>query len=47
VIVNPTHFAVAIRYHVESMSTPVVVAKGKNYLALRIRQWLSGTWSRS
>jgi flagellar biosynthesis protein FlhB len=38
VIVNPTHFAVAIRYHVEAMSTPVVVAKGKNYLALRIRQ---------
>ena len=38
VIVNPTHFAVAIRYHVESMSAPVVVAKGKNYLALRIRQ---------
>ncbi len=38
VIVNPTHYAVAIRYHVESMSTPVVVAKGKNYLALRIRQ---------
>jgi flagellar biosynthetic protein FlhB len=38
VIVNPTHFAVAIRYHVESMATPVVVAKGKNYLALRIRQ---------
>ena len=38
VIVNPTHFAVAIRYHVESMAAPVVVAKGKNYLALRIRQ---------
>jgi flagellar biosynthetic protein FlhB len=38
VIVNPTHFAVAIRYHAESMSTPVVVAKGKNYLALRIRK---------
>jgi flagellar biosynthetic protein FlhB len=38
VIVNPTHFAVAIRYHVESMATPVVVAKGKNFLALRIRQ---------
>jgi flagellar biosynthetic protein FlhB len=37
VIVNPTHFAVAIRYHSESMATPVVVAKGKNYLALRIR----------
>jgi len=37
VIVNPTHFAVAIRYHHELMSAPVVVAKGKNYLALRIR----------
>jgi flagellar biosynthetic protein FlhB len=38
VIVNPTHFAVAIRYHVDSMAAPKVVAKGKNYLALRIRQ---------
>jgi len=38
VIVNPTHFAVAIRYQLESMAAPVVVAKGKNYLALRIRQ---------
>ncbi len=38
VIVNPTHFAVAIRYKHESMAAPVVVAKGKNYLALRIRQ---------
>jgi len=38
VIVNPTHYAVALRYGYESSSTPVVVAKGKNYLALRIRQ---------
>jgi flagellar biosynthesis protein FlhB len=38
VIVNPTHFAVAIRYQVEAMAAPRVVAKGKNYLALRIRQ---------
>jgi flagellar biosynthetic protein FlhB len=38
VIVNPTHFAVAIRYRYDSTATPVVVAKGKNYLALRIRQ---------
>ena len=38
VVVNPTHFAVAIRYHMESMAAPLVVAKGKNYLALRIRQ---------
>lgn len=38
VIVNPTHYAVALRYTHESMATPVVIAKGKNYLALRIRQ---------
>jgi flagellar biosynthesis protein FlhB len=38
VVVNPTHFAVAIRYQVDSMAAPLVVAKGKNYLALRIRQ---------
>lgn len=38
VIVNPIHFAVAIRYDSDSMACPVVVAKGKNWLALRIRQ---------
>jgi flagellar biosynthetic protein FlhB len=38
VVVNPTHYAVAIRYQVDSMAAPLVVAKGKNYLALRIRQ---------
>jgi flagellar biosynthetic protein FlhB len=38
VVVNPTHFAVAIRYHLETMAAPLVVAKGKNYLALRIKQ---------
>src|SRR5579883_323512 len=38
VIVNPTHFAVAIRYEIETMSSPQVVAKGKNWLALRIRR---------
>jgi flagellar biosynthetic protein FlhB len=38
VVVNPTHFAVAIRYVMDSMSAPLVVAKGKNFLALRIRQ---------
>ncbi len=38
VVVNPTHFAVAIRYRYDSNATPVVVAKGKNYLARRIRQ---------
>lgn len=38
VVVNPTHFAVALRYQMPAMAAPVVVAKGKNYLALRIRQ---------
>jgi len=38
VIVNPTHYSVAIRYEMESMAAPMVLAKGKNYLALRIRQ---------
>jgi flagellar biosynthetic protein FlhB len=38
VVVNPTHFAVAIRYDLEATAAPRVVAKGKNYLALRIRQ---------
>jgi flagellar biosynthetic protein FlhB len=38
VVVNPTHFAVAIRYKMDSQAAPTVVAKGKNYLALRIKQ---------
>lgn len=37
VIVNPTHYAVAIRYQ-PGMAAPRVVAKGKNWLALRIRE---------
>ena len=38
VIVNPTHYAVAIRYSLDSGAAPKVVAKGKNYLAQRIRK---------
>ena len=38
VIVNPTHYSVAIRYRMDTPGAPVVVAKGRNYLALRIRQ---------
>ena len=38
VIVNPTHYAVAIRYSLDSPGAPRVIAKGKNYLAQRIRQ---------
>lgn len=37
VIVNPTHFAVALKYEQGTMAAPKVVAKGRNYLAARIR----------
>jgi len=38
VITNPTHFAVALRYEHGSMRAPVVVAKGADLIALRIRE---------
>ena len=38
VIVNPTHYAVALEYKMETMDAPVVVAKGLDNLALRIRE---------
>ena len=38
VVVNPTHYAVALKYDMNTPGAPRVVAKGKNYLALRIRQ---------
>lgn len=37
VIVNPTHFAVALHYEHKAMAAPRVVAKGKQVLAIRIR----------
>jgi flagellar biosynthetic protein FlhB len=38
VITNPTHFAVALEYKRNGMSAPVVVAKGKDLLAKRIKE---------
>ena len=38
VITNPTHFAVALRYDGARMDAPKVVAKGQDYMALRIRE---------
>jgi flagellar biosynthetic protein FlhB len=38
VLVNPTHFAVAIRYRKEEGKAPKVVAKGKGPVAERIRE---------
>jgi flagellar biosynthetic protein FlhB len=38
VVVNPTHYAVAIRYVQGEMTAPRVVAKGKNALAAKVRK---------
>ena len=38
VITNPTHYAVAIRYDASQYSAPIVVAKGEDYLAMKIRE---------
>ncbi|GAA4700871.1 flagellar biosynthesis protein FlhB [Brevibacillus fulvus] len=38
VITNPTHFAVAIKYDANSMAAPTVIAKGQDYIALKIRE---------
>ena len=37
IITNPTHFAVALQYDRESGSAPVVVAKGADYMAQKIK----------
>jgi len=38
VVTNPTHYAVAIRYAPEEGAAPVVLAKGVDHLALKIRE---------
>lgn len=38
VITNPTHLAVAIKYDAEKAKAPVVLAKGEDYLAQKIRE---------
>jgi len=38
VVVNPTHFAVALRYDEGRMRAPLVVAKGTDLIAARIRE---------
>ena len=38
VITNPTHYAVAIMYDADKYDAPMVVAKGENYLAQRIKE---------
>jgi flagellar biosynthetic protein FlhB len=38
VITNPTHYAVALSYKEQKHKAPVVVAKGKDYLAQKIKE---------
>lgn len=38
VITNPTHFAVALKYEQNKGRAPVVIAKGEDYLAARIKE---------
>ncbi len=38
VITNPTHYAVAIRYDADEADAPIVVAKGADYIAQRIKE---------
>jgi len=38
VVTNPTHYAVALKYDRDKSPAPIVVAKGKDLVALRIRE---------
>jgi len=38
VVTNPTHYAVALRYQVDEAPAPVVIARGVDHLALKIKQ---------
>ena len=42
VVMNPTHYAVALKYDETSMGAPRVVAKGADLMALRIRDSATG-----
>lgn len=42
VVMNPTHYAVALKYDEASMGAPRVVAKGADLLAMRIRDAAKG-----
>jgi len=37
VVTNPTHFAVALQYHRTTMAAPIVLAKGADHMAQRIK----------
>lgn len=37
-ITNPTHYAIAIKYDAETMAAPMVIAMGKDHIALKIKE---------
>ena len=41
VIVNPTHFAIAVQY-LPNMRAPIVIAKGRDHLAQKIKESHAG-----
>ena len=38
IVTNPTHFSIALKYDSDNMRAPTVVAKGADFMAMRIRQ---------
>lgn len=38
IVTNPTHYSIALKYDRNTMRAPIVVAKGKGYKALKIRE---------
>jgi flagellar biosynthetic protein FlhB len=45
IITNPTHYAVALKYDHDNMAAPVVLAMGKDLIALKIRE-IAAPWVR-
>ena len=38
IVTNPTHISVAIRYDSSEMESPVILAKGADFIAMKIRE---------
>lgn len=38
IMTNPTHYAIALKYDMEGMDTPILVAKGTDAIALKIKE---------
>lgn len=38
IITNPTHYAIALQYEYPTMNAPIVIAKGQDFIAAKIRE---------